>query len=108
MAVGSFGLLRSSAGLLIRIFLECRRSNQLPIAALVPGSAHIRFSAVASAGGIVEELIDQTWRRRNPADGEGGFTHTFQRGRECLHVRDLARHKELQRIDGALVVSKVN
>ena len=42
------------------------------------------------------------------ADREGRLLHALQRGRERLHVRDLARHQELQRVLGAGVVAEVD
>ena len=63
---------------------------------------------VALAGRIVEELIDELRRRRDASDGEGWNSHAFESRAERLHVRDLARHQELQRVFGAGVPAKAD
>jgi hypothetical protein len=82
--------------------------DELPIAAFIPGTASIGFSAIAGAGGFVEVLIDEAGSRGDAAHGEGGFAEAFESGGEGLHVGDLAGHQELQGVDGAGVVGEVD
>ena len=47
-------------------------------------------------------------RRRDAADDEGRLSQAFQRGRERLHVGDLAGHQELQRILCAGIIAEID
>src|SRR6187455_1370194 len=73
--------------------LESRSLHELEI--LVPGSARVDLSVFSLASGGVEELIDETGRRRNAADHERGLAHALECSGECLHMRDFASHEEL-------------
>ena len=44
----------------------------------------------------------------NAADREGRLLHALQRGREGLHVGDLARHQELKRVLGAGIAAEID
>src|ERR1700744_4649405 len=82
--------------------------DDLPIAALVPRPLGVGLAFISLSGRIVEILVDQNGRWRYFADRKWRFAHTFESSRESLHVRDLARHKELQCILRAGIVAKVN
>jgi hypothetical protein len=59
-------------------------------------------------GRIIEELVDKTGCRRKLFDREGRLFHAFKRCRECLHMGDSARHKELERVLRASIVAEIN
>ena len=88
--------------------LERRCRHEFPVASLVPRTADIGFAAVADARGIVEILIDKSRRRRNPANRERRLAQALQSRGERLHVRDLARHQELQSVDRARIVGEID
>jgi hypothetical protein len=46
--------------------------------------------------------------RRNASDREAALPHAVERGGEGLHVRDLARHQKLERVDRTLIVREVD
>ena len=84
---------------------ETRRSTAF---AFVPGTAHVDLAVLAIAGRVVEELIDEPRRRRDLPDREAWLAHAFERRGERLHVGDLTRHQELQRVLGAGVGGEVD
>ncbi|MGX1213608.1 hypothetical protein AB7M42_003873 [Bradyrhizobium diazoefficiens] len=88
--------------------LERRGFHELPVFALIPGTARVDFTVVAGSRRIVEELVHEAGRRRDAADAERGLVHAFQRARERLHVGDLPRHQELQGVLGARVVAEID
>ena len=61
--------------------LKGRGFREYPAVALVPGTAGVDLAMVAGAGGIIEELVDQSRRRRDAADAEGGLAHALERQR---------------------------
>ena len=100
-----------SVTMALRRRLRClngRRFHEDPAVALVPRPAGVDLAMIAGAGGIVEELIDQSRRRRDAADAERRLAHAFERQRERLHVGDFAGHQELQRVLGAGVVAEID
>src|ERR1700758_321020 len=90
LAVGGFEVLHA--------LRERGRLHDLPVAALVPGTASILFSLIPNSGGVVEILVHEARRRSNLPDGEWVLAKAFERERESLHVSDLARHQKLERI----------
>jgi hypothetical protein len=74
---------------------------------LVPRPAKV-VAAIARPGGGVEELIGQARRRRNQSDIERIFPEAIERLQEGLHVRDLARHEELECLLRPVVVGEVD
>jgi hypothetical protein len=99
---------RRAVGLAFADLLECWRLHELPLTAFIPGAARVDLAMVASAGGIVEELINQARRWRYSTDAERRLAHAFQGRGERLHVGDFARHQELQRILGAGIVAEID
>ncbi len=85
-----------------------RRLDEYPFAALVPGTPRVDFSVVTLAGRVIEELIDKLGRRSDVTDAEWRLAHAFKRKSEGPHVRDLARHQELQGILRAGVAAKID
>ena len=57
---------------------------------------------------VVVELVDDARAGRDAANREGRLLHAFQRCGEGLHVGDLARHQELQRILAARIVTEID
>lgn len=94
----------------ITIAGQCRRSDEFPVAALIPGAARVDLAFVAGTGTgrVVEELVHEARRRRDLADGERRLRHALQSRGERLHVGDFARHQELQGVLGAGVVAEID
>ena len=78
-----------------------RRLHELPVPAFIPRSARVDLAFIARAGRVVEELVHKAGRGRDLADGECRLLHALQSGGKRLHVRDFARHQELQGVLGA-------
>ena len=79
-------------------FLERRGVQDLPGIAFIPGAGGVDLAHVALTGRIVEILVHERSDGADLADRETRLAHAIQRRREGLHVRDLARHEELQRV----------
>ena len=84
------------------------RLDEFPFAALVPRAPCVDLAHVAGARRVIVELVDDAGARRDAADREGRLLHALERCREGLHVGDLARHEELQRILGARIVAEID
>src|SRR3954471_18863603 len=104
------GLLDLPRDLLLRCgcYRLCRRFYELNILSFVPRSARINVPVVPFSGRIVEKFINNVRTRRNFTYFQWIFTEAFQGSHECLHVRDLPRHQELQRILRAGVVAEID
>jgi hypothetical protein len=85
-----------------------RGLDELPFAALVPRASCVDLAHVAGACRVIVELVDDAGTRRNAPHREGRLLHALERCREGLHVGDLARHEELQRILGARIVAEID
>ena len=61
---------RYRLGRVLTRILKRGRLDEVPVAALIPWTAGIHLTVIASAGRIVEELIDEDRGGRNLPDGE--------------------------------------
>src|SRR4029077_15814876 len=91
-----------------RFGLNSRQFRKSPAVTLVPRPAGIDLAMLASAGGIVEKLVDQSRRRCDAADAEGRLAQAFERERKRLHMGDFSSHQKLQGVLGARVVAEVD
>src|SRR4051812_47426390 len=93
---------------MLHSLLELRLFHDLPCAAFVPRTTGILLAEVALAGGVVEVFVNEAGSGRNLTDGEGVLSQALEREGESLHVSDLTGHEELQSIDGAGIITKVD
>ena len=105
---GTFGVDGGAVGHGLPDLVECGSVNVFPVAALIPRTTRVNFAVVALAGAIIEELVDQSRRRRNFADRKARLAHAFESRSERLHVGDFARHQELQCVAGADILAEID
>src|SRR5579872_1856469 len=111
----TFGLAGCSAGAfsgelfnILDTFFQLGESLHLPRAAFVPRAAGFRFPKITLACRILKVLVNQTWSRSELANGKSVFSQALERRGERFHVGDLTGHQELQGIDRARIVTKVD
>src|ERR1700684_1238863 len=74
--------------------LQCRRLDQLPAVAFVPGPAGVMIAKVSVAGRVIKVLIDKFGCGRNLSYRQRILAHAFKRQHEGFHMRDFAGHQE--------------
>src|SRR5277367_3272061 len=108
MASSLAGLFRFTDFQILDSLFEFRSFDNLPVSSCIPRAGGIGFSFVTLAGGIVEVLVDQSWRGVDLADGKAVFAQALERRGERLHVCDFASHEELQCVFRPGIVAEVD